>query len=46
MLGDDFSAPTGSAFAEFTAAPARVLRMQSIATDARIIRVDILLMAR
>jgi hypothetical protein len=46
MLGEDLSAPAGSAFAESTAAPARALRMQSIATDARIFRVDILLMAR
>jgi hypothetical protein len=46
MLGDDFSAPAGSAFAESTAAPALAVRMQSIATNARIFRVDILLMAR
>jgi hypothetical protein len=46
MLGADFSAPAGSAFAESAAKIVRALRMQSSAADARIVRVDILLMAR
>jgi hypothetical protein len=46
MLGDDLSAPAGSAFAESAATLARALRMQRIAADARIVRVDIQHMAR
>jgi len=46
MLGADLSAPAGNAFATSGAAPARALAMQRIATDARIVRVDIRQMAR
>jgi hypothetical protein len=41
ILGDDLSAPAGSAFAGSDPALAPVLRKQRIATDARIVRVDI-----
>jgi hypothetical protein len=40
------SAPAGNAFAESFAAAARALKMQTIATDARNVRVDIRQMAR
>jgi hypothetical protein len=41
MLGDDLSDPAGNAFAVSAAAPARALAMQTIANNARIVRVDI-----
>ena len=46
MLGDDVSAPAGNAFAESVAARADALAMQTIATKARIVRVDIRQMER
>src|SRR5277367_4720547 len=46
MLGADFSAPAGSALAESAAKLVRTLSMQRSAADARIVRVDFLLMAR
>jgi hypothetical protein len=41
MLDDDVSAPAGNAFAGSAAAPAGALKMQRIAIEARIVRVDI-----
>ena len=46
MLGADVSAPAGNVFAESVAARADALAMQTIATKARIVRVDIRQMER
>jgi hypothetical protein len=46
MLGADLSAPAGNALAASAAALARALKMQTIAADATMIRVDIRQMAR
>jgi hypothetical protein len=46
MLGEDLSDPAGNAFAASVAAAARALTMQTIATNARIVRVDIRQMSR